>query len=110
MVIAINIRINLCFSVENNVWPLEDILEMHNVENTITEAESYNTSIWCHYIERAIKIRLDNFHEVNNGFTWMKCFTKGFHKMAKAGIFKTMNDKTVQKWHSLFIVEDFSLF
>ena len=45
-------------------------------------------------------------NEVNNGFTWMECFTQVFHKMTKYGIFKTINGKTVQKWHALFRVEE----
>ena len=56
----------------------------------------YNSRIKFHYIAWDIKINLENLNEVNNGFTWMKCFTQGFHKMAK---------DIVQKWHALFRVE-----
>ena len=60
-----------CFFGEgNNVFTIEDILEMRNVDNTITEAARYNVSIWCHYIAWALKICLENLNEVNNGFTW----------------------------------------
>ena len=59
---------------------------MHNVDDTLTEAASYNAWIWCHYIAWDLKIRLENLNEVNNGFTWMKCFTQGCHNMSKAGI------------------------
>ena len=69
---------------------------MHNVDNTLAEAVRYNASIWCHYIAWALKIRLENFNKVNNGFTWMKCFTQVFHNMAKAGIFKIINGETVK--------------
>ena len=64
VVIAIKIRINLCFSVANNVVPVEDILNMHSVENTLAEAARYNARIWCHYIAWALKIRLENLNEV----------------------------------------------
>ena len=77
---------NFCFSVANNVVPVEDILEMRNVEDTLTKAARYNAIIWCHYIAWDLKICLDNFNGVNNGFTWMKIFTHICHKMAKAGI------------------------
>ena len=36
----------------------------------------------------------------------MKCFTLGCRNMAKAGVFKISNGKTVQKWHALFRVEE----
>ena len=77
----------LIFSVAKNVVPVEDIFEMHNVDDTITEAARHNERIRCHYIAWDIKIRLDNLNEVNNGFTWVKYFAQRFHKMAKAGIF-----------------------
>ena len=78
---------------------------MYNVDDTLTESERYNTRIWCHYIEWDINICLDNLNEVNNDSTWMKCFTQGYHKMAKSVIFKIANAKTVQKLHAFFIVE-----
>ena len=37
MVSAIKIRTNMCFSVANNVVPVEDILEMHDFDDTLTE-------------------------------------------------------------------------
>ena len=45
VVSAINIRMNFCFSVENNVVPVEDILYMHNVDNMLTDAERYTARI-----------------------------------------------------------------
>ena len=90
--------------------PVEDILDIHNVEDTLTETKMYNTRIWCHYIAWDIRIRLDNLNEVNNGFTSMRCFTQECHNMSKAGIFKISNFMTVQKFHALFIVEDNFLF
>ena len=68
--------------------PVEDIIDIHNVYDTLTEAASYNASIWFHYIAFSIKIRLYHLNEVDNGFTWMRCFTQECHNMAKAGIFK----------------------
>ena len=100
LVSAIKIRINLCFSVSKNVVPVEDILgilEMHNVDYVLTEVARYNARIRCHYISWDLKIRLDNLNEVNNGFTWMKFFTQGCHKMAKAVIIKIIDGKMVQK-------------
>ena len=47
LVIAIKIRVNLCFSVAKNVAPIEDILEMHNVDNTLNEAAIYNARIFA---------------------------------------------------------------
>ena len=70
MVSVIKIRMNLCFTVEKNVVPFEDILEIYNFENTITEAGIYNASISCHYIAWFLKICLEDLNEVNNGFTW----------------------------------------
>ena len=58
MVSAIKIHMNLCFSVANNVVPVEYIIEMHNVDGTITEAGRYSERIWCHYIVWDLKIRL----------------------------------------------------
>ena len=81
---------DLFFSVGNNVVPVEDILEMHNVENILTEEVIYNSRIFYHYIAWALKILQDNLNEVNNGFTWMICFTQGCHKMAEYGIFKSL--------------------
>ena len=75
---------------------------MHNVDDMLTEAERYNSRIRCHYIEWALRIRLENLNEVNNGFTWMKCFTQGCNNISKAGIFKITNGKTVQKCYTLF--------
>ena len=68
--------------------PVEDIIDIHNVYDTLTEAASYNASIWFHYISWAIKIHMGNLNEVNNSFTWMEGCTQGCHKMAEAGIFK----------------------
>ena len=67
--------------------PVEDILEMHNVDDILTEAARYNAIICCHYISWDIKIRLNNLNKVNNGFACMKCLTQGFHKISKSGIF-----------------------
>ena len=86
--------------------PVEDILDMHNVDDTQTEAARYNAIIWYHCILWDIKIRLDNLNEVNSRFTWIKLFTQGCHKMAKAGIFKISNGNMVQKLHALFRVEE----
>ena len=88
VVSAINILMNFCFSVENNVVHVEDILHKRNVENMLTDAVMYNARIWFHYISWALKIRLENLNGVNNCFTWMKCFTWGCHNMAKSGILK----------------------
>ena len=55
--------------------PVEDILGIRNVEDTLTDTERYNASIWFHYIAFSIKIRLYHLNEVDNGFTWMRCFT-----------------------------------
>ena len=95
MVSAIKIRINSCFYVANNVVPVEDVMNMHNVDNNLTESERHNVRIWCHYIVRDLKIRLENLNEVKNGFTWIKCFTQGCHNMSKVVIFKIINGKTV---------------
>ena len=86
MVIAIKIRMNLCFAVANNVVPDEDILDMHNIDNMITESEMHGARIWFHCIAWALKICLENLNQLNNGFTWMKYFTQGCHKMSKASI------------------------
>ena len=109
MVSSMKIRI-IFFSVEKNVVPVEYIIEMHNVDDTLTEAARYNARIRCPYIAWYIKIRLENLNEVNNCFTWMKCFTQGCHKMVRAGIFKISNGKTVGKWNALFRVEGEILF
>ena len=61
-------------------------IEIHTSVDTPTEAVRYNASIWCHYIEWALKIRLENLNQVKNGFTWVKCFTQGCHSMAKYDI------------------------
>ena len=50
LVSAIKSRMNFCFAVSNNVVSVEDILDMHNVENTLTESAIYNASIHCHDI------------------------------------------------------------
>ena len=71
VVSTIKIRMNLCFSVAKNVVPVEDIIEMHNVENKITKAEIYNASICCHCIVWYLKICLEYLNEVKNVFTWM---------------------------------------
>ena len=86
--------------------PAEDILDMHNIDNMLTKAASYNERVWCHYIPWYLKICLGGFNEVNNGFTWNKWFTQGCHKMAKTGVFKMSNFNMVHKWHALFRVED----
>ena len=98
MVSAIKIQM-FFFAIANNVLPVEDIINMNNVDDMLTESARYNASIWCHYIAWALKIRLDDLNEVNNGFTWMKCFTQGFHKMSKS-FFLISNGKTVRKWHA----------
>ena len=105
MVSAIMTQTNFCFTVEKNVVPVEDILSMHNIDDTLTEEARYNTRIWCYYIACDLEINLENLNEVNNCLTWINYFTQGFHNMAKAGIFKMSNGKTVRKWISLFIVE-----
>ena len=105
MVIAIKIQINLYFYVAKNAVTVEDIIEMHSVGNMLTEAERYNASIWRHYIEWALKTRLEYLNEVNNGYTCMKCFTQGCHNMTKSDCFKIFNVKTVHKFHVLFRVE-----
>ena len=87
LVSAIRIRIDLCFSIANNVVPVEDILDMHSIEYTLTKAARYNIRIQCHYIAWYIKIRLF-FNEVNNGFNRMKIFTQGCHNMAKNWYFR----------------------
>ena len=88
IVSAINIRMNFCFDVANNIVHVEYILDMNNIDDTLTEASRYSTRIRWHYIAWDIKIRLDILNEVKNGFTWMNCFTQGSHKMAKACILK----------------------
>ena len=88
MVSSINILINLCFSISKNVVTVQDILEIYNVDRTLTRSARYNARIWFHYIAWALKISLDDLNEVNNCFTWMKCFTRLCHKMDKAGILK----------------------
>ena len=75
MVSSINIQLNFCFAVANNVVSVEDIVEMHNDDDTLTESARYNARIWYHYIAWALKIRLVKLNEVNNCFTWMKIFT-----------------------------------
>ena len=42
MVGAINIRIKLYFSTAKNIMPAEDIFDMHNIDNMLTEAARYN--------------------------------------------------------------------
>ena len=69
MVSVIKIQINFCFYVANNVVPVEYILEMHNVDDTLTKSERYNARIWYHYISWDIKVRLDHLNWLNNGFT-----------------------------------------
>ena len=82
---------NFCFHVSNNVVPIEDILDMHNVYDTLPEAARYNANIWCQYITWVIKICLDNLNEIKNGFTWMKCFTQICQKTAMDIILKIRN-------------------
>ena len=48
MFITIKIWMDFCFTVANNVALVEDILDMHNVENTLTESEIYKARIHCH--------------------------------------------------------------
>ena len=50
MVSAIKSRINFCFSEAISVVTVEDIIEMRNVDNALTEADIYNARIFCHYI------------------------------------------------------------
>ena len=90
--------------------PVEYILDITNVDDTLTDAGRYNARIQFHYIAWDLKIRLDNFNEVKNGFTWMICFTQVCHNMAKAGIFKISNGKTVKKLNALFIIEEKLIF
>ena len=42
LVSAIRIRIDLCFSIANNVVPVEDIREMYNIDDMLTEAVMYD--------------------------------------------------------------------
>ena len=46
MVSAIKIQTDMCFSVANNVVPVEDIHEMNNFDDTLTETARYNARIW----------------------------------------------------------------
>ena len=55
----------------NNVVLVEDILNMYNIDDELTEMERYNERIWCHYIEWALKICLENLIKVKNDFTLM---------------------------------------
>ena len=64
VVSAIKIRINSCFDVANNVVPFEDVMNMHNVYNNLTESARYNVRIQCQYIAWALKTHLENFNEV----------------------------------------------
>ena len=48
MFITIKIWMDFCFTVANNVALVEGILDMHNVENTLTESEIYKARIHCH--------------------------------------------------------------
>ena len=79
---------------------------MHNVDDILTEAARYNASIWFHCASWAIKTLLDHLNEVNNGFTWIKCFTQRCNNMAKSGIFKIIDGKKMQKLQALFRVEE----
>ena len=88
MVSAIYIQIILRFSIANNVVPVEDDLEIRNVDYTLTESERYSARIRYHYIAWALKICLDNLNELKTVFTWMKCFTEGCYDMARADFFK----------------------
>ena len=58
MVCATEIQMNSSFSVANNKVPVEDIIEMHNIENTLTKEARYNARITCHYIAWTLKIFL----------------------------------------------------
>ena len=71
------------FSVANNVVPVEDIIEMRSVGDMPTRSARYDARIRYHYIAWALKIRLDNLNEVNNGFTLMVFFTWRCHKIEK---------------------------
>ena len=97
LVSAINIRMDLYFYVANNVVPVEDILDMHNVDDVITEEESYNAGIWCYYIAWDLKICLVDLNEVNNSFTCMDFFTQVCHKITKSGIFEIINGRRCKK-------------
>ena len=57
MVSAINILV-IFFVVTNIVVPVEDIIDMHNVDNALTGEARYNARIWGHYIAWALKICL----------------------------------------------------
>ena len=57
-------RYEWVFLCINNVVHVEDILDIHIVDNTLTEAERYNASIRCHYISQDLKIRLENLNYV----------------------------------------------
>ena len=49
MVSAIKILMNLYFAVAKNEVPVGNIIDTNNVEDMLTEAESYNGRIQCHY-------------------------------------------------------------
>ena len=42
---AMKIRMNLCFAGANNLVPVEDILKMYNVDDTLSEAARYTSRI-----------------------------------------------------------------
>ena len=46
-----------------NVVPVEDILDVHNVDNILTDVARYSAKIWCHYISWYLKNRLDHLNE-----------------------------------------------
>ena len=48
VVSSINIWMNLCFFVAKNVVTIEEIIEMKNVKDTLTEAARYDSRIWYH--------------------------------------------------------------
>ena len=56
---------------------VEDIIEMHNVSNTLTDSARFNSRIWCHYISWALKICLDDLNEVKKWFYLDGIFRSG---------------------------------
>ena len=71
MVSAIKIRTNMCFSVANNVVPVEDTLGMHNFDYTLTETARYNARIWFHYTVWALNIGLQWFYLDEMFHSWI---------------------------------------
>ena len=52
------------FVLANIIVPIEDILDMNNVGDMLTQAARYNARIWFHYIAWDFKIRLSDLNEV----------------------------------------------